>query len=258
MQCLVGVKRVIDFNVKPRVKQDNSGVETRDVKMSMNPFDEIAIEAAVRLKKAGIVHDIIAVSIGTTASQETCRVALARGADSALLVETKESWEPIHIARIFETLITEVLDPKPKLVLLGKQAIDDDCNQTGQMLSALLGWSQGTFVSKIEMQPGQETIEIAREVDWGLEMISVKLPAVLTVDLRLNEPPYISLPNVMKAKSKPLTILSLEDLIRDFNLELKPHLKTLRVEEPSLKRKGLQLGSVQELVDKLHDEAKVI
>lgn len=258
MHCLVGVKRVLDFNVKPRVKPDKSGVDTTGLKMSMNPFDEIALEEAVRLKEKGIVTDITAVSIGTMASVETCRVALARGADRAYLVETEESLEPIHIATIFKTLIQEVLEPQLTLVLLGKQAIDDDCNQTGQMLSALLGWSQGTFVSKISIEREAEEIEVAREVDIGLETLALKLPAVVTVDLRLNTPRYISLRDVMRSKSKPLTRVSLEDLKRDFKLSIKPHLKTLCVEEPPLKRPGIKVGSVQELISKLRNEVKVI
>lgn len=258
MQCLVGVKRVIDFNVKIHVKQDKSGVETTGVKMSMNPFDEIAVAEAVRLKQKGQVTEIIAVSVGTSASQETCRLALARGADRALLVETHENLEPIHIASIFKTLITEVLNPRPSLVLLGKQAIDDDCNQTGQMLSALLGWSQGTFISHIEVQEAQNEIALTREVDEGLEMLAIKMPAIVTVDLRLNDPGFVPLPNLIKAKSKPLTVMPLEDLIRNYHLEIKPHLKTLQVEAPVLKRLGLKLESAQALVDKLQHEAKVI
>lgn len=258
MQCLVGVKRVIDFNVKVRVKQDKSGVETTGVKMSMNPFDEIAVEEAVRLKEAGHVSEIIAVSVGPSASQEICRLALARGADKAILVETDEALEPIHIANIFKTLITTVLNPQPGLVLLGKQAIDDDCNQTGQMLSALLGWSQGTFISRVEVHPEQKEVAITREVDGGLEMLLLKLPSVLTVDLRLNDPGYIALPKLMKAKSKPLTVITLEDLKREHHLELKQHLKIIQVEAPVLQRLGMKVSSAKELIDKLKHEAKVI
>ena len=258
MKCLVAIKRVIDYNVKIRVKADNSGVETHQVKMSMNPFDEIAIEEAVRLKEAGFVTEIIAVSIGTALSQETCRVALARGADSALLIETDESLEPIHIASILKTLILEVLETVPGLVILGKQAIDDDCNQTGQMLSALLGWSQGTNASKVQMLPDLQTIEVTREVDGGLEVLALTLPAIVTTDLRLNEPRYISLPNVMKAKSKPLRTISLPDLILDYQLDVKPHLHCIRVEAPLLRRTAVQVGSAAELIHKLRHEAKVI
>lgn len=258
MKCLVPVKRVIDYNVKIRVKADNSGVETEQVKMGMNPFDEIAIEEAVRLKKAGFVTEIIAVSIGTALSQETCRVALARGADNAILVETDESLEPIHIALILKTLIVKVLEIAPELVILGKQAIDDDCNQTGQMLSALLGWSQGTYASQVTVLPTLKEIEVTREVDGGLEILSLKLPAIITTDLRLNDPPYISLPNIIKAKAKPLHNIPLQDLIQKYAIDMKPHLKWLRVEAPLLRRAAVTVGSVQELIDKLRHEAKVI
>lgn len=261
MLCLVPVKRVIDFNVKIRVKADKSGVETDHVKMSMNPFDEIAMEEAVRLKEAGIVTEIIAVSIGLSASQETCRVALARGADSAILVETNPEFnflEPIHIATILKTLILEVLEKKPELVILGKQAIDDDCNQTAQMLSTLLGWSQGTNASRLEIQKDLHKANITREVDGGLEVLSLTLPTVISTDLRLNEPRYISLPNLMKAKSKVLKTLLLVDLIQQYNLTIKQHLKTLTVEAPLLRRSGVTVGSAQELVEKLRHEAKVI
>jgi electron transfer flavoprotein beta subunit len=261
MLCLVPVKRVIDFNVKIRVKADKSGVETEHVKMSMNPFDEIAMEEAMRLKEAGIVTEIIAVSIGTSTSQETCRVALARGADSAILVETNTEYnflEPIHIAIILKTLILEVLETQPRLVILGKQAIDDDCNQTGQMLSALLGWSQGTNASRLNIQKDLNKVDVTREVDGGLEVLSLTLPVVVTTDLRLNEPRYISLPNLMKAKSKLLRIVLLVDLIQKYNLHIKPHFKTLKVDAPLLRRSGVTVGSAQELVKKLRYEAKVI
>lgn len=258
MRCVVGVKRVIDFNVKPRVKQDKTGIETAGVKMSMNPFDEIAVEEAVRLKAKGLISEIIAVSIGIRAAEETCRLALARGADTALLVETHEYLEPLHIASIFKVLITQVLNPQPNLVLLGKQAIDDDCNQTGQMLSALLGWSQGTFVSRMEIHSEQNEIEVTREVDAGLEILALQMPAVITVDLRLNDPGFVPLPKLLKAKSKPLQIIVLQDLIDDYHLEIKPHLKTIQVEAPVLKRLGVKLGSVSALLDKLQHEAKVI
>lgn len=260
MKCLVPVKRVIDFNVKVRVKSDGLGVENEHVKMSMNPFDEIALEEAQRLKEAGKITEIVAVSIGKQEIQETLRMALARGADRALAVidETKDL-EPLNIAKILKAI---VLQEKPDLIIMGKQAIDDDCNQTGQMLAGLLGWSQGTNISKLEFKETQKEalqdthieIQVTREVDGGLEVLDLKLPSVITTDLRLNEPRYITLPNVMKAKSKPLTTIQIKEL----NVELKPHQKILKVEAPKMRRSGIQVKSAKELVDRLKNEAKVI
>jgi electron transfer flavoprotein beta subunit len=251
MKCLVAVKRVIDFNVKVRVKPDGSGVETQNVKMSMNPFDEIAIEEAQRLKESALISEIIAVSIGPLACQETLRVALARGADRAIQVECNETLDSLSVAKILKSL---VIQEACELVILGKQAIDDDCNQTGQMLAGLLGWGQGTFVSKLILDPAEHKVTVTREVDGGLETIELKLPAVITTDLRLNEPRYITLPNVMKAKSKPLSIIPLASL----NVEIKSHLKTIKVESPPLRALGIKVQNVKELVDKLMLEAKVI
>lgn len=251
MKCLVPVKRVIDFNVKVRVKADGSGVETEHVKMSMNPFDEIALEEAQRLKEADKISEIIAVSIGTAACQETLRIALARAADRAFLIETEEDLEPIHIAMILK----EVLAKEPcDLIILGKQAIDDDCNQTGQMLAGLLNWPQGTFASKLDLNVAERKMTVIREVDGGLETLELQLPAVITADLRLNEPRYISLPNVMKAKSKSLNIIPLAEM----NLNLKPHLKSLKTETPKQRSGGIMVQNVKELVDKLMFEAKVL
>lgn len=251
MKCLVAVKRVIDYNVKVRVKADNSGVETERVKMSMNPFDEIAMEEAVRLKESGLINEIIAISIGQLTAQETLRVALARGADRAILVETQKIFEPLNIAKILQFFVHQ---EKPDLVFLGKQAIDDDCNQTGQMLAALLDWPQGTNVSRLTINPEGKDVGVVREVDGGLETLCLKLPVVITTDLRLNEPRYISLPNVMKAKSKPLEIMNFDDL----KLQLHEHLHVLRVEPPLMHRQGVILNNVDELLDKLRNEAKVI
>lgn len=243
MKCLVPVKRVIDYNVKVRVKADNSGVETEHVKMSLNPFDEIALEEAVRLKEAGIVTEIVAVSIGSAVTQETLRIALARDADRAILIETNEIFESLNIAKILKKIVEQ---EKPNLVLMGKQAIDDDANQTGQMLAALLGWAQGTFASKIEVVNLTEVI-VTREVDGGLETLRLNLPAVITTDLRLNEPRYISLPNVMRAKSKPLEKIMLESL----GLSFKKHIQVLKVETPKLRKAGIKVDSVKELVDNI-------
>ncbi len=254
MKCLIPVKRVIDFNVKVRVKSDGTGVETDQVKMSMNPFDEVALEEAVRLKEKVIVKEIIAISIGVSSAQETCRVALARGADRAILIETNvetNEMPPLSIAKILKYF---VLQEKPDLVILGKQAIDDDCNQTGQMLAALLGWAQGTNASGLNVNASTGSVEVIREVDGGLETLSLKLPAVVSVDLRLNEPRYISLPNIMKAKSKPLQIIPMGDL----KIELKQHLKTIQVEPPVMRRSGIKVNNAKELVDKLRNEAKVL
>ena len=249
MKVLVPVKRVVDYNVKVRVKSDGSGVETANVKMSMNPFDEIAVEEAVRLKEAGVVSEIIAVSIGTSACQETLRTALALGADRAILVETSVETQPLAVARVLEKLVG---NEQPQIVIMGKQAIDDDFNQTGQMLAALLGWSQATFASKVVIEG--EAAQVTREIDGGLETLSVKLPAVVTTDLRLNEPRYVTLPNIMKAKKKPLEKVAPDSL----GVDVAPRLTTLKVVEPPKRSAGQQVKSVEELVEKLKNEAKVI
>ena len=249
MKVLVPVKRVVDYNVKIRVKADGSGVETQNVKMSMNPFDEISIEEAVRLKEKNIATDVIAVSIGVRQCQETIRTALAMGADRGILVVTDEPVEPLGVAKILKAI---ALKEQPQLIIVGKQAIDDDCNQTGQMVSALLGWSQATFASVIEMGDGEA--KVTREVDGGLETVLVKLPAVVTSDLRLNEPRYASLPNIMKAKKKPIEELTPAAL----GVDVTPRLKVLKVTEPAKRAGGAKVKTIQELVDKLHTEAKVI
>jgi electron transfer flavoprotein beta subunit len=249
MKLLVPVKRVVDYNVKVRVKSDNSGVETSGVKMSMNPFDEIAVEEAVRLKEKGIATEIIAVSAGVTACQETIRTALAMGADRGILVETDVALEPLAVAKLLKALVVkEAID----LVILGKQAIDDDMNATGQMLAALLGWPQGTFASKIEIADGAAVV--TREVDGGLETISLKLPAIITADLRLNEPRYASLPNIMKARKKTIDTVKPEEL----GVDPTPRLTTLKVNEPPKRKGGVKVADVAALVDKLRNEAKVI
>jgi len=249
MKILVPVKRVVDFNVKVRVKADGSGVETANVKMSMNPFDEIAMEEAVRLKEAGVATELIAVSIGPTQCQETLRTALAIGADRAILVETAAETQPLGVAKALKKLVEK---ESPQLVILGKQAIDDDSNQTGQMLAALLGWPQGTFASKVKVTSGEA--EVTREVDGGLETVAIKLPAIVTTDLRLNEPRYVTLPNIMKAKKKTLEIVKPDDL----GVDLAPRLKTLKVQEPSKRKAGVVVKTVDELVSKLKNESKVI
>ena len=249
MKVLVPVKRVVDYNVKIRVKPDGSGVETANVKMSMNPFDEIAVEEAVRLKEAGKATEVIAVSLGVQAAQETIRTALAMGADRGIHVVTDLELQPLAVAK---ALVAVVQREKPDLILLGKQAIDDDCNQTGQMLAALLGYAQGTFVSKIAVADGRATV--IREIDGGLETLDIKLPAVVTVDLRLNEPRYASLPNIMKAKKKPIAALTPGDL----GVDLAPRLKTLKVTEPPKRKGGIKVASVEALLDKLKTEARVI
>jgi len=249
MKVLVGIKRVVDFNVKVRVKADGSGVETANVKMSMNPFDEIAIEEAIRLKEAGIATEIVAVSCGVQACQETLRTALALGADRAILVETDTELQPLAVAKLLRALVQK---ENPQLMLLGKQAIDDDCNQTGQMLAALLGWPQATFASKVVVE--KEQAKVTREVDGGLETISIKLPAIVTTDLRLNEPRYVTLPNIMKAKKKALEVLKPEAL----GVDVAPRLKTLKVEEPPKRKAGVKVPDAKALVDKLRNEAKVI
>jgi electron transfer flavoprotein beta subunit len=248
MRVLVPVKRVIDYNVKVRVKPDGSGVDMANVKMSMNPFDEIAVEEAVRLKEAGKVTEVIAVSIGPAQAQETIRTALAIGADRGILV-TQEGAEPLAVAKILKALVEK---EGAELVILGKQAIDDDSNQTGQMLAALLGWGQATFASKVVL--GDGTVTVTREVDGGLETDELKLPAIVTTDLRLNEPRYASLPNIMKAKKKQLDTLTAADL----GVDASQRLKTLKVVEPPKRGAGIKVASVQELVDKLKNEAKVI
>jgi len=249
MKVLVPVKRVVDFNVKVRVKPDGSGVETANVKMSMNPFDEIGVEEAIRLKEAGIATEIVAVSCGGQACQETLRTALALGADRAILVETDAELQPLAVAKLLRAVGQK---ENPGLVILGKQAIDDDCNQTGQMLAALLGWPQATFASKLKISDGKAAV--TREVDGGLETISIKLPAVVTVDLRLNEPRYVTLPNIMKAKKKPLETLKPEAL----GVDVAPRLKTLKVEEPPKRKAGVKVPDARALVQKLKSEAKVI
>src|SRR5207245_2152982 len=251
MKVLVPVKRVVDFNVKVRVKSDGTGVDIANVKMSMNPFDEIAVEEAVRLKEKGVVTEIIAVSCGVTQCQETLRTAMAIGADRAILVETPSDLElqPLAVAKLMKALVDK---EQPGLVILGKQAIDDDCNQTGQMLAALADLPQATFASKVEIADGQA--KVTREVDGGLETLSVKLPAVVTTDLRLNEPRYVTLPNIMKAKKKPLEVVKPADL----GVDVSPRIKTLKVSEPPKRGAGVKVPDVATLVAKLKNEAKVI
>ena len=249
MKVLVAVKRVIDYNVKIRVKADNSGVETANVKMSMNPFDVIAVEEAVRLKEAGAATEIVVVSCGVQACQETLRTALAIGADRAILVQTDAELQPLAVAKLVKAVIDK---EKPQLVITGKQAIDDDSNQTGQMIAALLGWPQATFISNITV--AGESAEITREVDGGLEKLTIKLPAVVTADLRLNEPRYVTLPNIMKAKKKPLEVLKPDAL----GVDITPRLKTLKVEEPAKRSAGVKVADVKELVAKLRNEARII
>jgi electron transfer flavoprotein beta subunit len=249
MKVLVAVKRVVDYNVKVRVKADGTGVETANVKMSMNPFDEIAVEEAVRLKEAGVVTEIVAVSAGLQACQETLRTALAIGADRAILVETDTELQPLAVAKLLKALCDK---ESPRLVILGKQAIDDDANQTGQMLAALLNWPQATFASKVQVEGDKATV--TREVDGGLETIALKLPAIVTTDLRLNEPRYVTLPNIMKAKKKTLENLKPEAL----GVDVKPRLQTLKVVEPAKRKAGIKVPDAKTLVDKLRNEAKVI
>jgi electron transfer flavoprotein beta subunit len=249
MKVLVAVKRVIDFNVKVRVKADATGVETANVKMSMNPFDEIAVEEAVRLKEAGVATEIVVVSCGVQACQETLRTALAIGADRAILVETGVELQPLAVAKLLKSIC---LKENPKLVIMGKQAIDDDSNQTGQMLAALLAWPQATFASKIKISG--EKAEVTREVDGGLDTIAIKLPAVVTTDLRLNEPRYVTLPNIMKAKKKTLETLKPEAL----GVDVSPRLTTLKVVEPAKRKAGVKVADASALVHKLRNEAKVI
>jgi electron transfer flavoprotein beta subunit len=249
MKVLVPVKRVVDYNVKVRVKSDGTGVDIANVKMSMNPFDEIAVEEAVRLKEKGVVTEVIAVSCGVTQCQETLRTAMAIGADRAILVETDAELQPLAVAKLLKALVEK---EAPQLVILGKQAIDDDCNQTGQMLAALTGMPQGTFASKVEVADGK--VSVTREVDGGLETVTLSLPAVITTDLRLNEPRYVTLPNIMKAKKKQLDIVKPADL----GVDVAPRIKTLKVEEPPKRSAGIKVPDVATLVAKLKNEAKVI
>lgn len=249
MKVLVAVKRVVDYNVKVRVKSDKSGVELANVKMSMNPFDEIAVEEAVRLKEAGKVSEIVVVSMGVAGCQETIRTALAMGGDRGVLVQTDADLQPLAVAKCLKALVDK---ESPDLVIVGKQAIDDDSNQTGQMLAALLGWPQGTFASRVEL--GDGVVNVTREIDGGLETVALKGKAVVTTDLRLNTPRYASLPNIMKAKKKPIETVSPADL----GVDPAPRLKTLSVEEPAVRQAGVKVGSVAELVEKLKNEAKVI
>ena len=249
MKILVPVKRVVDYNVKIRVKSDGTGVDLNNVKMSMNPFDEIAVEEALRMREAGSAEEVVAVSIGEQRCQETIRTALAMGADRGILVKTEAALEPLHVAKILAAVIEE---EKPELVILGKQAIDDDCNQTGQMLAALLGRPQGTFASKLELADGK--LNVTREVDAGLQTITIDLPAIVTTDLRLNEPRYASLPNIMKAKKKTIDQVSVEDL----GVDVAPRLETLKVEDPPARQGGRKVADVAELIDKLKNEAGVI
>jgi electron transfer flavoprotein beta subunit len=249
MKVLVTVKRVIDPYVKVRVKADGSGVETANVKMTMNPFCEIAIEQAVRMKEAGIVTEIVAVSIGATQCQETLRTAMAMGADRGILVETDVEVQPLAVAKVLKAIVAK---ESPGLVIMGKQAIDDDSNQSGQMLAALLGWPQATFISKVTVNG--DSADVTREIDGGLERLTIKLPAVVTTDLRLNEPRYVTLPNIMKAKKKPLEVVKPDAL----GVDVTPRLTTLKVQEPSKRGAGVKVADVKELVAKLRNEAKII
>ena len=249
MKVLVPVKRVVDYNVKVRVKADGSGVETAGVKMSMNPFDEIAVEEAIRQKEAGKAAEIVAVSIGPQQAAETIRTALAMGADRGILVKAEGTVEPLAVAKILKAIAGA---EQPGLIIMGKQAIDDDCNQTGQMLAALLGWPQGTFASKVALDG--DALMVTREVDGGLQTVKLKMPAIVTTDLRLNEPRYASLPNIMKAKKKPIVTMTPEEL----GVDVTPRLITLKVEEPAKRQGGVKVGSVPELVEKLKSEARVI
>ncbi|MBX3489417.1 MAG: electron transfer flavoprotein subunit beta/FixA family protein [Parvibaculum sp.] len=248
MKVLVPIKRVVDYNVKIRVKSDQTGVDLANVKMSMNPFDEIAVEEAVRMKEAGTATEVVAVSIGVQQTTETIRTALAMGADRGILVKTDETVEPLNVAKILKAIAEE---EKPDLIVLGKQAIDDDCNQTGQMLAALLGWPQGTFASKVELEGGK--LKLTREIDGGLQTLMLNMPAVVTTDLRLNEPRYASLPNIMKAKKKPID----EKSPADYGVDVKARLEVLKVTEPPQRQAGIKVESVEQLVSKLK-EAGVI
>ncbi|ANA14720.1 MULTISPECIES: electron transfer flavoprotein subunit beta/FixA family protein [Acetobacter] len=249
MKILVPVKRVVDYNIKPRVKADGSGVDTTGVKMSMNPFDEIAVEEAVRLREKGAASEVVVVSVGVQKAQDTLRTAMAMGADRAILVLSEESPEPLAVAKVLRKLVEK---EEPGLVILGKQAIDDDMNATGQMLAGLLGWGQGTFASKVEIADGHA--RVSREIDGGTEEVSLTLPAIITADLRLNEPRYASLPNIMKAKKKPLETIEAAEL----GVDMTPRLSVVSVAEPPERKAGIKVGSVAELVEKLRNEAKVI
>ncbi len=249
MKILVPIKRVVDYNVKVRVKSDETGVETSNVKMSVNPFDEIAVEEAIKLKENGKASEVIAVTIGVSQAQEQLRTALAMGADRAIHIVTDEVTEPLSVAKALQKIIDK---ENPDIVIMGKQAIDNDANQVGQMLAALLGWSQGTFASKVDVQG--DKLHVTREIDGGLETLSLSVPAIVTTDLRLNEPRYASLPNIMKAKKKPIETVSDSDLGIDFS----PRLKTLKVCEPAKREAGIKVANVDELIDKLKNEAKVI
>jgi electron transfer flavoprotein beta subunit len=249
MKVLVAVKRVVDYNVKIRVKADQTGVDLNNVKMSMNPFDEIAVEEAVRMKEKGTATEIVAVSIGVQQAQETIRTALAMGADRGILVKTDQALEPLHVAKILKALVEA---EQPQLVILGKQAIDDDCNQTGQMLAALLGWSQGTFANRIEVADGRAVV--TREVDGGLQVVDLALPAIVTTDLRLNEPRYASLPNIMKAKKKPLE----EKTPESYGVDISPRLEIVSTAEPKGRDAGIKVASVDELIDKLKNEVGLL
>ena len=249
MKVLVPIKRVVDYNVKIRVKSDNSGVELSNVKMSMNPFDEIAVEEAIKLKESGTISEIVVLSIGPQQSQETIRTALAMGADRGVLIKTDELVEPLNVAKLIKALSDE---ESPDLIILGKQAIDDDSNQTGQMLAALLGWSQGTFASELKINGDKASV--TREIDGGLQTLEIKLPSIITTDLRLNEPRYASLPNIMKAKKKPID----EKLPEDYGVEISPMLEILKVSEPAQREAGIKVETVEELVNKLKNEAGVI
>ena len=249
MKVLVPVKRVIDYNVKIRVKADETGVETANVKMSMNPFDEISVEEAVRLQEAGTATEIVTVSVGPQQCQETIRTALAMGADRGIMIQTDDEGQPLAVAKLLKAVVDK---EKPELVILGKQAIDDDCNQTGQMLAALLGWSQATFASKLEING--EFANVTREIDGGLETVKVTMPCIVTTDLRLNEPRYASLPNIMKAKKKPIDQMTPADL----GVDIAPRLTTLKVVEPQKREAGVRVENIEQLVDKLKNEAKVI
>lgn len=249
MKVIVGVKRVVDYNVKVRVRTDGSGVELANVRMSMNPFDEIALEEAVRLREKGVANEVIAISVGSVAAQETLRTALAMGADRAILVTGEDALEPLEIAAVFKELVKA---EAPDLIIFGKQAIDDDSNQTGQMLAGLLGWGQATFASAVNIENGEAIV--AREVDAGIQTVAVRLPAVITADLRLNEPRYASLPNIMKARKKPIE----EKTLAELGLVHKSHLKILKVEEPAARKPGIRVNTVAELVEKLRNEKNVL
>jgi electron transfer flavoprotein beta subunit len=249
MKILVPIKRVVDFNVKVRVKPDGSGVDLANVKMAMNPFDEIAVEEALRLKESGVAEEVVVVSIGPAEAADTIRTGLAMGADRGILIRTEQPTEPLAVAKALKAIVAE---EKPGLVILGKQAIDDDCNQTGQMLAALLGWPQGTFASKVVVDAAAVTV--TREVDGGLETLRLRLPAIVTTDLRLNEPRYASLPNIMKARKKPID----EKTAAELGVDLAPRVKVLKVEAPPARRAGVKLASVSELVEKLRNEAGVL